>query len=195
MLNFRIGTIVSLSYSRWKHNRKIYAFILYSGPGSTKVHALNVGSRTLSYANKAKIANVIARLSKIPAASQWDGATLYRIFKTYLPKEVAVCYRTYFHTYITHAAIINYGFNDPDSFDEWELSQSNKALMKAAGKDLYIKLLNTYTGRGVQMKKVEDSMAQASTPVDQKETPANTVEDSKKTIDNKTTKPEIEGYY
>ena len=195
MVTFRTAALYSITYSRWKNNRTIYCFVLYGGPNSQKVHALNIGARSLTVGHKAKLANIIAKLSKVPAARQWDGAMLYRIFKTYLPKEVALCYRTYFHTYITHAAVINYGFNDPNSFEEWELSQSNKELFKAAGRDLYIKLLNMYTGRGVKMKTVEDSFAQVSAPVDTKETPSNVVEKSGKPITNPGKPPEIKGYY
>lgn len=161
MITLRTSAIYSLNYSAWKHNRRIYAFIFYGGPNSNKVHALNLGARELGTIGRAKIANIIARLSKVPAAKQWDGATLYRIFKTYLPKEVSQCYRTYFRAYISQVSLINYGFNSPDSFTDLDLSQNNKQLFEAAGRDLFIKLLNSFSGRGVKKKAVEDSMAVA----------------------------------
>lgn len=158
-------------YSRWKHNRKIYAFILYGGPGSAKVHALNIGARELGTIGRVKIANVIARLTKVPAARKWDGATLYRIFRTYLPLETARCYRTYFHSFITQAAVINYGLNDPAEFSNIEMSQNNRDLFEAAGKDLFVKMLNLYSGRGVKMKAVEGRFAKPAERGQQGERP------------------------
>lgn len=161
MIQMRTSAIYSIAYTNWKHNRKIYCFVLYDSPGNQKLMGLNLGCRELGTIGRAKIANIIARLSKVPAAKQWDGATLYRIFKTYLPVEVSQCYRTYFRAYISQASLINYGFNSPDSFTDLELSQNNPALFAAAGRDLFVKLLNSFSGRGVKMKAVEDSMAVA----------------------------------
>jgi len=198
----RTAAIYSISYVNWKYNRKIYGFILYAAPGAPKVHLLNIGARDLNVAHKAKLANLIARLIKIPAARQWDGATLYRIFKTYLPKEVSLCYRTLFSHLITQVACINTGFNDPASFTDLDLSQTNQALFAEANSDFYIKTLNMYTGRGVKMKTIQDSFVQATAPLT-KVVPNNVVEttpkpDAKKPDVAKTPqikKPEIKGYY
>lgn len=197
----RVGAIYSLTYTRWKHNRLIYSFILYAAPGNDKVHALNLGCRELGTIGRTKLANIISRLSKVSAAKQWDGATLYRIFRTYLPREIALSYRTYFKAHISQASLINYGFNSPDSFTELDLSQNNKVLFEAAGKDLFIKLLNMYTGRGVQMQAVEDSLATvgvaANTPDNVIETDA--AEEAETTVssteNNVSDEPEIGGYY
>lgn len=161
MIQMRTAALYSIMYTNWKHNRKIYCFVLYGGANSNKIHALNLGARELGTIGRAKIANIIGRLSKVEAAKHYDGAMLYRIFKTYLPLEVSQCYRTYFKAYITQTSLINYGFNSPDSFTDLDLSQNNKQLYEAAGRDLFIKLLNLVTGRAVKMKAVEDSMAVA----------------------------------
>ena len=168
---FRTGAIYSLFYSRWKNNRKIYAFMLYGGPGSTKIHALNLGARELGTVGRVRIANVVARLSKVPAARKWDGATLYRIFRTYLPAETAKCYRTYFGAFVSQAAVINYGLNDPREFSDEEMSQNNKPLFEAAGRDLFVKMMNLTTGRGVKMKAVEDRFAKPAERGQQGERP------------------------
>jgi hypothetical protein len=200
----RTAAIYSITYSRWVKNRKVYAFILYAGSGP-KVHALNLGAREIGTIGRTKLANIIARLSKVPAAKKWDGATLYRIFRTYLPKEVALSYRTYFKAHIPQASLINYGFNSPDSFTDLDLAQNNPALYSAAGRDLFVKLLNTYTGRGVKMKAVEKSLAvagtAAKTPATVVETKAPIVKKEVKKEINKEAKvntgndPEIGGYY
>ena len=192
---FRTGAIYSLYYSSWRHNRKIYYFMLYGGAGSQKTHGLNLAARELGTVGRVKVANVIARLSKVPAARQWDGAMLYRIFKTYLPAEVAICYRTYFHNAITQAAVINYGLNDPKEFSDLEMSQNNKALYDAAGRDLFVKLLNFGTGRGVKMKAVEDSFAKPIERGEQAKQPPNVVEDKVEKVEPGKPGPEITGYY
>ena len=209
-MTFRTGTICTLNYVRWRKNRKVYAFILYGGPGSLKTHALNICARELNTANKIRLVHLISKLSKIPAARTWDGHTLYRIFKTYLPVETAIAYRTYFANYITQAAIINYGFNDPASFTPQDLAQTNKDLFNAAGKDLFVKLMNLYTGRGVKMKTMQDNFAKPQTGTIEAKTPGNVIEKitpisatqpavkqvQKPPITQKgTTGGEIDGYY
>ena len=195
-MQLKTAAIYSIFYGQWKYNRKIYLFVFYDGPGSNKVHGLNLGCRELGTIGRSKLANIIARLSKVQAAKQWDGATLYRIFKTYLPQEVRLSYRTYFKAYISQSAIINFGFNSPDSFTDLDLAQNNKALYNAAGKDLFVKLLNLYTNRGVKMQAIVNSMAVVGTPA--AETPPNVIEETPiPAIANKTKgpNPEIKGYY
>jgi len=193
MILLKVAGIYSLTYQRWKKNRIIYSFVLYDSPGNPKVHALNLGARSLNSIHRAKLVNIIARLSKVEAAKKWDGATLYRIFKTYLPQEIALCYRIYIKAFITHAALINYGFNSPDSFTDIDLAQNNKALFQAAGRDLFIKLMNLYTGRAVKMQAVESTLATIKPAINQPVVPDNVIETTEVNpdIDN----AEIKGYY
>ena len=157
------GSIYSLWYLQWKTNIKVYAFILYAGPGTNKVHALNLAARQLSPMDRAKIVRVIAKLIKVPQSSKYNGAVLYRIFKQYLPREIKKCYRTYFKQYITKAAIINYGLNRPEDMLDIETTFQNKEMFQKARNDVLMKLVNLYTGRGVTKETLEGSFAK---PID-----------------------------
>ena len=200
----RTGAIYSLTYTAWKRNRKIYAFILYGG--APKVHALNLGCRELGTVEQTKVAHVIARLSKVEATKKWDGATLYRIFRTYLPREISLCYRTYFLQYISQSALINYGFNTPESFGDLEQGQGNKLLYSAAGKDLFVQLLNSITNRGVQMEQVIKTFATVKpvpdNVIEHKNTPHDNIQTilKNKTSNTTTVTPnknsnDVDGYY
>lgn len=190
---FRTGAIYSLYYSRWKQNRKIYAFVLYGGLGSTKLHALNLGAKELNVAGRIRLINVITKLAKNQGAHQWDGSILYRIFKTYLPYEIKQCYRTYFKDQIPQLALVNYGLNDKDDFDPAELIQTNKSLFEAANKEMFIKMFNLYSNRGVKMEAVKDSFATPEETGVSGDTPPNVLsEDTEEIVENIEDNEEIE---
>lgn len=163
-MQLRTGAIYSLYYLRWKTNFKIYAFILWPGGGTTKVHLLNLAAKQLNIMERARIVRTIARLMKIPNATKYNGKLLYKIFKTYLPIEIQKCYRTFFPQYIHSAALINYGLNDPSKFTEMELSGQAKSLYDQALRDFQVKALNWYTKRGYDMEQVKKMMASAQKP-------------------------------
>lgn len=156
MVVLRIGGIYTLYYSQWKKNYKVYAFILFAGP---KVHALNLGAKELTTIDRAKLVRTITRLSKIPAATKYDGKMLYRILSTYVRPQIQKCYRTYHNHNILRAALINYGLNDESEFSEMELKGMNKQIFDQAQKDLMVKMMNMYSGRGVKMAEAEDQFA------------------------------------
>lgn len=158
------GAIYSIWYSQWKTNTKIFAFILYGGPGVNKVHALNLGAVQLNVVQRVKIIRVIAKLAKIKESTKYTGALLYQIFKTYLPNEIKNCYRTYLRQYIVRASLINYGLNRKEEFTELELQMQDKQLFIQAKADFFMKMLNLYTGRGVQKTTLENSFAKAVIP-------------------------------
>ena len=156
----KVGAVYSFFYQRWKHNMKIYAFILWPGLGSGKVHALNLAARDLNVLDRARILNIIVKLSKAQGASRYSGAVLYRIFKTYARYSVSKCYRTYFMASITKVTLINYGLNQETDFTEAEKNfYNNKELYEQARKDFLIRMLNMATGRGATMLKLQDSLA------------------------------------
>lgn len=160
---FVTGAIYSMWYNQWQTNTKIYAFIMYGGPGTDKVHALNIGARQLGVVDRAKIVRVIVKLAKVNTSTKYNGALLYRIFKRYLPLEIKKCYRTYFRSFITRAALINYGLNNKDEFTDLELKFQDEALFRSAKADFIIKMIDLYTKRGVQKTTVEDTFAE---PID-----------------------------
>lgn len=169
---YKTGSFYSLYYTQWKKNIKIYAFILYGGPGVDKVHALNIGAVQLNIVDRAKLMRVLVQLMKIPASNKYTGAMLYRILTTYIKPVIKKCYRTYIKTYISKAALINYGLNKEEDFTELEKNFADKDLYKKATQDLIIKTLNLYSKRGVALKTVENSFAKPTIeqPIEQKDT-------------------------
>lgn len=157
----KIGAIYSLRYQRWQTNYKIYAFILWPGGGATKTHLLNIGAIQLNVIDRARIVRTIVRLSRIPQATKYNGRLLYKILKRYLPNQIRKCYRTFFTNFITHAALINFGLNNPEDFSEMELGGQSKELYLQAQRDYQVKAINWHSKRGYDMKKAETSMAGA----------------------------------
>ena len=155
----KTGAIYSLRYTRWKTNFKIYAFIMWGGGPSSKTHLLNIGAKQLSILDRTKIIRTIVRLSKIPTSNKYDGRMLYKIFKTYLSREIKKCYRTFFPHAISQSALVNYGLNKAEDFTEMELAGTNQQLFEQAQRDFQIKAMNLYSGRGHDLKKVKGSMA------------------------------------
>jgi len=163
---FKIGAIYHVSYSRWKTNPDhIYIFILFGTPVIDKVHALNLGARQLTTLDKAKIVHTIARLSKVPTASKYSGQVLYRIMLTYLRPQVAKCYRTYFHQFVTRASIINYGLNKKEDFTAEDLKVYNPMMYQQARKDFLVRLMNMYTLRGFDVKDMQAGLAKINAKI------------------------------
>ena len=156
----RTGSFYHVTYSRWKTNPdRIYLFILFGNPVLNKVHALNVGARQLTTLDRARIVHTIARLSKVPTASKYTGQVLYRILLTYLKPQVSKCYRTYFHTSITRASLINYGLNKKEDFSPEDFKVYNPQLLNEARADLLVRLINIYTMRGFDVQDLQVSLA------------------------------------
>jgi len=170
---YKTGSFYSLYYTQWKKNIKIYAFILYGGPGVDKIHALNIGAAQLNIVDRAKLMRVLVQLSKIPASNKYTGAMLYRILTTYIKPVIRKCYRTYFKSFVARGALINYGLNKEEDFTELEKNFADKDLYKKATQDLIIKTLNLYSKRGVELKNVQDSFAKPTVeqPVEKDTTP------------------------
>ena len=158
-MRLRISAIYTLRYRNWKTNYRIYAFILWPGGNMTKTHLLNLGAKQLNIIERTRLLRLIVRLSKIPASNNYDGRMLYKIFKTYMKKEISKCYRTYFTNYITSAALINYGLNKEEDFTDAELNGQDKLLYEQAQRDFQVKAMNFYSKRGYDMNAVKDSLA------------------------------------
>lgn len=155
----KTGAIYSIYYSNYHLNQKVYAFILYGGPMSDKVHALNLGAIQLSLIDRYKLLRTIKQLISIPESSKYDGAILYQIFKQYNFAEIRKCYRTYKHEHIAASSLINFGLNKAEDFTPLELSMQNQPLFKQASVDYLVKMMNLYTGKAVAQNKVKASLA------------------------------------
>lgn len=159
----KVGSIYSLRYAHWKTNPVIYVFVLYSGAGNY-FHGLNLGARQLSIVDRAKLIHIIKQLSRVPNAHTYTGLVLYRIFQRYAASQIGKCYRTYLQEFITAGALINFGINKQEHFKDFELTYQNKSLYDAAKSALIVKLMNLYTNRGFQAKKIIDSFAAPPKP-------------------------------
>jgi len=132
---------------------------MFGGNAFTKTHLLNIGAKQLSIIDRAKMMRVIVNLSKIPNSSKYTGRVLYTIFKAYMPREMAKCYRTFHTNLITQAAIINYGLNKEEDFSEFELSGQSKLLYAEAQRDFQVKAINWYSKRGVNLNALKDTLS------------------------------------
>lgn len=165
----KIGSIYSLRYTRWITNYKIYAFVLWPGGGDTKTHLLNIGAKQLNIMERTKLVRIIVQISKTPNANKLNGRVLYKIFKTYAPREISKCYRTFFTNQITGASLLNYGINKSEDFSQIELMGQSKELYDQAQRDFQMKAINWYSKRGYDMKKTGESLAGATKPSPVKE--------------------------
>lgn len=159
----RIGSIYSINYINWKHNPKAYAFIMYDGAGNM-THLLNLGARELSIVDRGKLIYLIKKLSEVPGSSKYTGLTLYRIFQRYALPQIKKCYRTFLKQFIHSYSLINFGLNKQEEFKDYELQYQNKQLYDAAKSDLIVKLMNLYTHRGFNAKKIINSFAAPPKP-------------------------------
>lgn len=171
----KLGSIYTLMYSHWKTNFKVYAFILWGNPIIPKIHALNLGAKQLTTVDRAKLVHTISRLSKVPNASVYNGRLLYRIFTTYLKPQVAKCYRTYFHSFVSGASLLNYGLNKKEDFSEQDLKIYNPYMYNQAKADYLIKLLDMYTRKGLDLKHIRDTLAHIQTAPAQPTSPVTQV--------------------
>lgn len=167
----KLGALYTLMYSQWKTNFKVYAFILWGNPVTPKIHALNLGAKQLTTVDRAKLVHTISRLSKVPNANVYNGRLLYRIFTTYLKPQVAKCYRTYFHTYVTGASLLNYGLNKKEDFTEADLKIYNPYMYQRAKADYLIKLIDMYTRKGLDLKNMHDALAKVQAKIPQASSP------------------------
>ena len=162
MFPFAIGSIYTLHYRHWKENPKIYALILYSNPANPKVHLLNLGAKQLAPYDRIKIVRTLARLSKIPQSSKYNGRMLYRIFKTYLYKEVRKCYRTFWRQHILRASLISYGLNEEKDLKEFELAVENQQLHIKANNDLFVKSMHQTLQRKHNLAALRKQLAETA---------------------------------
>ena len=138
---------------------------MWPGGGHTKTHLLNISAKQLNILDRTKIIRTIVRLSRIGHSNNYDGRMLYKIFKTYLPREIKKCYRTFFTHGISQIALINYGLNKSEDFTELELAGQDKALFDEAQRDFQVKAMNLYSGRGHDMNKVKSTIAGDNTSI------------------------------
>lgn len=161
----KTGGIYSFWYTNWKTNTRIIAFILYAGPQSTKVHALNLGARQLNIVDRIKLLRVIKKLSNVASSTNYNGRLLYKIFKTYLAKEIGKCYRTYHKVFVQRITLVNYGLNKPEEYTNMEIRMYNKFQYSTAARDLMVKAMNFMTQTGFDLNKYNSQFAKPKTPI------------------------------
>jgi len=164
MFNGKVGSVYSILYSNWKTNpNRIYLFILYCGV--SKIHAINIGSRSLTQRNRMMLIRIISQLSKLPMSTKWNGRQLYAIFKRYAPDAVRQCYRTYWRQYVTTSTLVNYGLNKKEEFLDIELKYVDKNLFNKAKSDVIVNTLNLFSKKGVQLSSVNQAFAKPTPTV------------------------------
>lgn len=164
MALLRHKAIYSFYYTNWKTNVKVYSFVMWSG-GGRHIHILNLASVQLGIIGRSKLLTVIAKLCKTPGANLMSQRVLYRVLKTYLPREISKCYRTMFPQYIVRPALINYGMNKKEDFTEAELNLYNdKYMFERAQQDFMVKMINLVTGRAASRIRLENTFATTTKP-------------------------------
>ena len=149
-----LGSFYRITYSQWKENPRITAFILYCGPSTNKIHLLNLSAIQLSTVDRIRLMQVLTRLIKAANNQTFTGRQLYRILKQYAPNAIRSCYRTMFRQYVGSYALVNYGLNSEDYFKKNPLllQRNNKQLFDLANREFMIKSLNFMTGKRAEFK-------------------------------------------
>ena len=153
------GCVAALRYTHWRHNQKIYAFILYSGAMTDRIHALNLAALELNAAERAKLVRTIIRLSKVPAASMLTGRMLYMIFKKYHPQEVKKCYRTYLFSRVVGYSIAAPGLNKAEDVKPEKIGKPDPVLANQARADIILRALHLHSQRPSALAKVKAMFA------------------------------------
>lgn len=151
-----------------------------------KLHCLQLSARQLSLVNRMKLINIISRLSKVPAARNWNGRILFGIFRKYAPEALVQCYRTLWTQNISRYSLINYGLNDPSSFLIEEKNFMDQSLYQQAKSNLVAQMLNQYTNKGYVASTPNFAKPIHDKPLDGK--PRNTLDPNTPIKDN-TVKP------
>lgn len=160
------GSFYRITYSQWKTNPRITAFVLYAGPQGNKTHLLNLSAVQLSTIDRIKLIQVLKRLITASKTQTFTGRQLYRMLKQYCPGAIRSCYRTMFRQYITSYALVNYGLNSQEFFENNKLllQGNNKQLYDLANREILIKSLNFITGKGAQFSFAKPVNTPPATP-------------------------------
>jgi len=129
-----------------------------------------------------KLINIISRLSKVPAARNWNGRILFGIFRKYAQGALGECYRTLWTQNISRYSLINYGLNDPSSFLMEEKNFMDKSLYQQAKSNLVAQMLNQYTNKGYVAATPNFAKPIHDKPLDGK--PGNTIDPTTPIKDN-----------
>lgn len=168
MVNLALGSFYRITYSQWKTNPRVTAFVLWPGiVGGNKVHILNLSAIQLSAIDRIRLMQVLKRLITASQKQSFTGRQLYNILKTYAPGAIRSCYRTMWRQYVTNYALVNYGLNSKEFFDKNPilLQRNNKQLYDLAAREFMIKSLNFMTNKGADFK-----FANVATPTTPKPT-------------------------
>ena len=142
----KTGGIYRLIYTTWKTQERPISFILYSGP--SKIHALNINSKTMSILDIKKFAFFIKKMKAIKGVEKYTGRILYNILKKYFPDVIRKTYRTYVQSHVIGFSLVSTGIISPDLFTEYEKSYYNKLIYEQSKYDITLRTLNYDTKTG-----------------------------------------------
>ena len=127
-------------YRTWKTQERPVSFILYSGP--TKIHALNINSKSMSILDIRKFVTFVKRMKGIKGVEKYTGRVLYSILKKYFPDIIRKTYRTYATPNILGFSLVSTGIIDPSLYTDYEKSYFNKFIYGQSQFDTLLKTFN-----------------------------------------------------
>lgn len=127
-------------YRTWKTQERPISFILYSGP--TKIHALNINSKSMSILDIRKFVTFVKRMKTIRGVEKYTGRVLYSILKKYFPDIIRKTYRTYMNSNVLGFSLVNTGIVPPDIYTEYEKSYFNKLIYNQSQFDPLLRNFN-----------------------------------------------------
>ena len=136
----RTGGVYRLIYRTWKTQEKPISFILYGGV--TKIHALNINSKSMSILDIRKFVTFIKRMKGIKGVEKYTGRVLYSILKKYFPDIVRKTYRTYSTSNVLGFSLVSTGIIDPSIYTEYEKSYFNKFIYNQSQFDTLLRTFN-----------------------------------------------------
>lgn len=152
-------SIYRIYYSNWNTTRAPIAFILYVGKGS-KVHCIYLNAPQMDSFARMKFISILKRLKDLNV--KWTPRMFFSVLKKYAPEVLRNGYRTLWKYYIVRLALINYGLNTEKDFSEKLLKESlnDKPLFQSKDREIYVKILDRMTERGITRKKFNEIFAQ-----------------------------------
>ena len=127
-------------YRTWKTQERPVSFILYSGP--TKIHALNINSKSMSILDIRKFVTFVKRMKAIKGVEKYTGRILYSILKKYFPDIIRKTYRTYATPNVLGFSLVSTGIIDPSFYTDYEKSYFNKFIYGQSQFDTLLKTFN-----------------------------------------------------
>jgi hypothetical protein len=136
----RTGGVYRIIYTTWKTQERPISFILYSGP--SKIHALNINSKTMSILDIRKFIVFVNRMKKINGVEKYTGRVLYSILKRYFPDIIRKTYRTYNTSNVLGFSLVSTGIIPSQFYTDYEKNYYNKFIYNQSQFDTLLKTFN-----------------------------------------------------